>query len=457
MNILMPAMSPTMESGTLAKWLVTVGARIKAGDIIAEIETDKATMEVEATDDGVIAEILVPAGTEDVPVQTPIARLGTGAMDLAADTTPSVDHAPPDREPVGAAQIAPSAELVLAPSARRLVEEHGLDPASLTATGKNGRVTKGDALAAVAQTATRLREISPLALKIAGQMGLDLSRVEGSGVGGRILKADIIAPRPRTPARATELAPPPPAADPDHAVTSRPGARQDDLAATLVPLDGMRKTIARRMTDSFRDVPHFPLTIDVELDDLLAARAEINRALEGRGVKVSVNDMVIKAAAVALCRVPEVNASYSAEGILRHRTVDIAMAVAIPDGLITPIVRTCEAKGLAQIATETRDLAERARARKLKPEEFQGGTFSVSNLGMFAIKSFSSIINAPQGAILSVGAAQQRPIVRDGQIAVATTMSITLTCDHRVMDGMSGSRWLEAFKALVEFPLGLAV
>jgi pyruvate dehydrogenase E2 component (dihydrolipoamide acetyltransferase) len=230
-----------------------------------------------------------------------------------------------------------------------------------------------------------------------------------------------------------------------------------DGSYDLVPLDGMRKTVARRMTESFRDVPHFPLTLDLEIDGLLAARARINKLLESQGVKVSVNDLVIKAAAVALKQVPEANASYSPEGIAMHHHADIAIAVALEHGLITPIIRAAETKGLAQIAKEAKDLAERARSRKLKPEEFQGGTFSVSNLGMFGIKTFASIINEPQGAILSVGAGEQRAVVKNGELAVATVMSVTLTCDHRVVDGAIGARWLAAFKALIEEPLTMIV
>jgi pyruvate dehydrogenase E2 component (dihydrolipoamide acetyltransferase) len=230
-----------------------------------------------------------------------------------------------------------------------------------------------------------------------------------------------------------------------------------DGSYDLIPLDGMRKTVARRMSDSFRDVPHFPLTIDLEIDGLLASRAKINAMLEKQGVKVSVNDLVIKAAAVALKQVPEANASYSPEGIAMHHNADIAMAVAIEGGLITPIIRKAETKGLAQIAVEAKDLAERARTRKLKPDEFQGGTFSVSNLGMFGIKSFGSIINEPQGCILSVGAGEQRPVVKNGQLAIATVMTVTLSCDHRVVDGATGARWLQAFKALIEDPITMIV
>ena len=284
-------------------------------------------------------------------------------------------------------------------------------------------------------------------------MGVDLSSLAGSGPHGRIILADVDGAKPGQ-ARALAAG--------GHAEAPRQIQSLEQMGIPsgsydLIPLDGMRKTVARRMTDSFRDVPHFPLNIDLEIDGLLAGRAKINAMLEGEGVKVSVNDLVIKAAAIALKRVPEANASYTPDGIAMHHHADIAMAVAVPGGLITPIIRSAETKGLAQIATEAKDLAERARTKKLKPEEFQGGTFSISNLGMFGIKSFASIINEPQGAILSVGAGEKRPVVRGDQIAIATIMSVTLTCDHRVVDGAVGARWLAAFKALIEDPITMIV
>jgi pyruvate dehydrogenase E2 component (dihydrolipoamide acetyltransferase) len=278
--------------------------------------------------------------------------------------------------------------------------------------------------------------------------------VQGSGPHGRIIKRDVEGATPQAAKPAAGAA----------AAASAPRQAQTlaqmgipDGSYDLIPLDGMRKTVARRMTDSFRDVPHFPLTIDLEIDGLLASRAKINAMLEKQGVKVSVNDLVIKAAAVALKQVPEANASYSPEGIAMHHNADIAMAVAIEGGLITPIIRKAETKGLAQIAVEAKDLAERARTRKLKPDEFLGGTFSVSNLGMFGIKSFGSIINEPQGCILSVGAGEPRPVVKNGQLAIATVMTVTLSCDHRVVDGATGARWLQAFKALIEDPITMIV
>ena len=287
--------------------------------------------------------------------------------------------------------------------------------------------------------------------------------MKGSGPHGRIIRRDVegleAAPAKAQPATQPAAAPKP-AAAPAEAPRKVASLEQMGIAPgsyDLVPLDGMKKTIARRMTDSFRDVPHFPLTIDLEIDQLLAARAKINGMLEKDGVKVSVNDMVIKAAAVALKRQPDANASYTPEGIARHHHADIAVAVAIDGGLITPIVREAETKGLAEIAAEMKDLAERARTRKLKPEEFQGGTFSISNLGMFGIRSFASIINEPQGAILSVGVGEKRPVVRGDELAVATVMTVTLTCDHRVVDGAIGARWLTVFKALVEDPITMIV
>jgi pyruvate dehydrogenase E2 component (dihydrolipoamide acetyltransferase) len=431
-DILMPALSPTMEEGTLAKWHVKKGDTVKSGDVIAEIETDKATMEVEAVDEGVIEDVLVPEGTEGVKVNTPIARLsGEG-------------EAPAPKAEVPKAEAAKSAQ---APAA----------PATPPATASTPPAASS---APAPKPAGERIFASPLARRIAEQKGVDLAAVQGSGPHGRIIKADVEAARPgqAKPAAA--------ATSPSAASASALAPRQvqslaqmgiPDGSYDLVPLDGMRKTVARRMTDSFRDVPHFPLSLDLEIDALLAARVKINAMLEPQGIKVSVNDLVIKAAAIALKQVPEANASYSPEGIAMHHHADIAMAVALEHGLITPIIRSAELKGLAQIATEAKDLAARARAKKLKPEEFQGGTFSVSNLGMFGIKSFASIINEPQGAILSVGAGEKRPVVRGDQLAVATVMTVTLTCDHRVVDGAIGARWLAAFKILIEDPITMIV
>ncbi|MCA6225332.1 MAG: pyruvate dehydrogenase complex dihydrolipoamide acetyltransferase [Phenylobacterium sp.] len=413
-DILMPALSPTMEEGILAKWLVKVGDSVRSGDVVAEIETDKATMEVEAVDEGVVEALLVAEGTEAVKVNTPIARLsGEGAAPVAAPSPP----------PTVAAQ---------APQRPELVRE-----STVLAKG-SGRIFA-----------------SPLARRLAAERGLDLATLTGSGPHGRIIRADVEAAgaSPRAAAQATAAAPAPASVPAD----SLAQLGYPDDSYTLVPLDGMRRTVARRLTESARDIPHFPLTIDVEIDALLAARTRINGLLEPRGIKVSVNDLVIKAAALALRQVPEANASFTPEGIALHRHADISMAVAVEGGLITPILRRAEQKGLADIAQEAKDLAERARNRKLKPEEFQGGSFSISNLGMFGIRQFGSIINPPQGAILSVGAGEARAVIRDGQVVSRTLMTVTLTCDHRVIDGAIGARWLAAFRALIEEPVTMIV
>ncbi|WP_374274239.1 pyruvate dehydrogenase complex dihydrolipoamide acetyltransferase [Brevundimonas sp.] len=423
-DILMPALSPTMEEGVLAKWHVKVGDTVSAGDVIAEIETDKATMEVEAVDEGEVLEILVEAGTEGVKVNTPIARLSgddvapapkkddakaepAKAKEAQKSEAPAKSDVKPAQSPDTKAQAAPTKDgerIFASPLARRLAKEAGLDLASLKGTGPHGRIVKAD--------------------------------IESVGKGGAKASASASAP----------------AAEPRKVQS----LEQQGIPAgsyDLVPLDGMRKAIARRLTDSFRDVPHFPLTIDCDIDGLLAARARVNAIMEKDGVKVSVNDFVIKASAMALKAVPEANASYTPEGIAMHHNADVAMAVAIDGGLITPIIRKAETKSLRQISAESKDLAKRARDRKLKPDEFQGGTFSVSNLGMFGIKSFASIINEPQGAIMSVGAGEQRPVVKNGQLAVATVMTVTLTCDHRVVDGAVGAKFLQVFKQMIEDPV----
>ena len=434
-DVLMPALSPTMQEGALAKWHVKVGDQVKSGDVIAEIETDKATMEVEAADEGKVEAILVPAGTPNVKVNTPIARLA--GEDETAAPAPKAE-APPAPKPA-AAQSAQGPAVKPAPQ-----------PAAAEQSAPGERVLA-----------------SPLARRIAEEKGIELSKVQGSGPHGRIVSADIATAKPAA-ASAQAAAPAPsaaaapaakPAAAPAAAPAAKPGTSSIEQygippgSYDLKPLDMMRKTVARRLSDSFRDIPHFPLTVDLEIDALLAARTKINAVLEKQGVKVSVNDLVLKASALALKQVPDANASFSPEGIAYHHHADISMAVAIDGGLITPIIFRAEEKSLAQIATEAKDLAERARAKKLKPEEFMGGTFSVSNLGMFGIKVFGSIINPPQGAILSVGVGEKRPIVRGDQLAVATIMTVTLTCDHRVVDGAVGARWLEAFKRLIEDPI----
>ena len=424
-DILMPALSPTMEEGVLAKWHVKAGDTVKAGDVIAEIETDKATMEVEAVDEGEVAEIVVPEGSEGVKVNSVIARLK--GEDGAAAPAPKAEPKSDVEAPVKAekAEAAPAkAEAPKTELAKAAASAKSEDSARIFA--------------------------SPLARRIASQNGVDLKSIKGTGPHGRIVKRDVEGAKGGSAVAASLAAT---AGGESRKVQSLAQMGIPDGSYDLVPLDGMRKAIARRLTDSFRDVPHFPLTIDCEIDGLLAARAKVNAMLEKDGIKVSVNDFVLKASAMALKAVPEANASYSPEGIAMHHNADVAMAVAIDGGLITPIIRKAETKSLRQIATESKDLAKRARDRKLKPDEFQGGTFSVSNLGMFGIKHFASIINEPQGAIMSVGAGEQRPVVKDGQLAVATVMTVTLTCDHRVVDGAVGARFLQVFKAMIEDPV----
>ncbi|HTK35457.1 MAG TPA: pyruvate dehydrogenase complex dihydrolipoamide acetyltransferase [Caulobacteraceae bacterium] len=418
-DILMPALSPTMEEGKLSKWNIKPGDTVEAGQVIAEIETDKATMEVEAVDEGVVDAILVPEGTDGVKVNTPIARLkgeGEAASSAPAPLQSTTPTAPPPQA-VEQKPAAPPASSAPAPPK----------------TNGSARVFA-----------------SPLARRIAAQKGVDLSAVKGSGPHGRIVKADVEGAKPGAPRPAAATAAGPAAVS---QVKSLEQLGIPPGSYDLVPLDGMRKTIARRLTESFRDIPHFPLSIDLEIDRLLEARGKINAALEKSGVKVSVNDLLIKASAMALKAVPDANASFTAEGIAKHHHADVAVAVAIDGGLITPIIREAENRSLADISKAMKDLAARARDRKLKPEEFQGGTFSLSNLGMFGIKNFASIINEPQGMILSVGAGEERPVVRKGQLAVATVMSVTLTCDHRVVDGATGAKWIQAFKTYVEDPI----
>ncbi|MFZ1990495.1 MAG: pyruvate dehydrogenase complex dihydrolipoamide acetyltransferase [Alphaproteobacteria bacterium] len=432
--ILMPALSPTMEEGTLAKWHVKVGDQVKSGDVIAEIETDKATMEVEAVDEGKVGELVVPEGTENVKVNAPIAIL-LGEGESMADAK-------------AAAKSAPAPTAAKSPSPRPPDQVGGrLSPRE---RGEGGNIVTlapagGEGRARGRASSDERTFASPLARRMAEQQGIDIAAVVGSGPHGRIVRRDVETAKPG----GMPLAARAPAAAPAHKL---PAAALPVGSYDEVPLDGMRRTIARRLAESFRDVPHFPLTIDLEIDKLLAVRKELNAKLE-ENERFSVNDMVIRASALALKKVPDANASFTEKAIIKHHHADISVAVAIPGGLITPIIFQAENKGLSEIAREMKDLAARARERKLKPEEFQGGTFSVSNLGMFGIKDFASIINEPQGAILSVGAGEPRPVVKNGALAIATVMSVTLTCDHRVVDGATGARWLAAFKKLIEDPM----
>jgi pyruvate dehydrogenase E2 component (dihydrolipoamide acetyltransferase) len=437
-NILMPALSPTMTEGKLAKWLKSEGDEVKAGDVIAEIETDKATMEVEAVDEGKLQKILVPAGTEAVKVNEPIAIiLGEGEDPSAAAAPAPKPSAPPAAKPAPAPQtMAPQA---MAPQAAAS-SQPGAAPQAAPAR------TEGERIFA-----------SPLARRLAAEGGIDLRGLNGSGPHGRIVKADIEAAQARGPAPKPAAAPAP-AAPP--ALAPAPALSAAAIAGTtpyhLVPATTMRKVIARRMVEAKQQVPHFYLSIDCEIDQLLKLRADLNAKAPEKGedaFKLSVNDFVIRAAALALRKTPAANAAYSEEGAVMFDAVDISVAVAIPGGLITPIVRGADHKGLAAISNEMRSLASKAKEGKLKPEEFQGGTFSISNLGMYGIREFQAVINPPQGAILAVGAGEQRPVVRGGALAVATVMTCTLSVDHRVLDGAIGAEFLAAFKKLIEDPI----
>ncbi len=418
-NITMPALSPTMEEGTLSKWLVKVGDTIESGDIIAEIETDKATMEVEAIDEGVVAKIFVEAGTENVAVNSVIAVIAEDGEDAAS------------------AIASASAETALTQS-------------SATAPAPTAAVATPVTSIAAPQSAKGDRvKASPLARRIAANKGIDLAGITGTGPHGRIVKRDLndlsagkVAASASVPATVDGL--------------FLPQILDDRIYAPdsyeLKPLDGMRKIVARRLATSFMQVPHFPLNVDIVLDHLLISRTAINAAA-AKGIKISVNDMLIKAAAMALMDEPDCNASYTDNGIAYHKHANVSVAVAIDGGLITPVVFSAEGKGLADISVEMKDLAARARERKLKPQEYTGGTFSISNLGMFGIKSFGSIINQPEGMILSVGAGEKRAVVADdGSIVAKTIMTVTLSCDHRVIGGAEGAKWLQAFKRYVETP-----
>ena len=435
-NILMPALSPTMTEGRLAKWLKKEGDAVKAGDVIAEIETDKATMEVEAVDEGKLQKILVPAGTDGVPVNAPIAVL------LGEDEDPSATAAPAPAPKVAAPApkpaAAPAPAVAPAPAAKP-------SPAAAPQVAA-APLEKGERVFA-----------SPLARRIAADKGVDLKSIAGSGPHGRIVKADVEAAKPGAAKPAAAPVSPKPAA-PAPAGATTAAAVAAGIAHHVVPHTSMRRAIARRLTESKQQVPHFYLTLDCEIDALMKLRADLNAKApeKGDGVyKLSVNDFVIRAAAAALRKVPAANAAWSDEGVVMFDAVDISVAVAIPGGLITPIIRHADGKGLAAISNEMKGLAARAKEGKLKLEEFQGGTFSISNLGMFGIKDFAAVINPPQGCILAVGAGEQRPVVKNNALAIATVMSVTLSVDHRVVDGAVGAEFLASFKKLIEDPITL--
>ena len=449
-NILMPALSPTMEKGNLAKWLKKEGDKVKSGDVIAEIETDKATMEVEAVDEGTIAKILVPEGTQDVPVNDVIAVLAGDGEDVKAAGA-SAGKAPPK-----AVAEAPAPKPVAPPAA--------VSPA-LAATPKPvpAATPAPRAVAAAPQTNGHGRIFSsPLARRLAKEAGIDLSRIAGSGPHGRVIAHDVeeaksgrgLKAPPAAPSPAPALAPS--MSDQQILALFEPGSYE------IVPHDNMRRTIAQRLTASVQSVPHFYLTIDCDIGKLIAAREEINKAAPTDKdkkplYKLSVNDFVIKAMAVALQRVPNCNVSWTEGGMVKHRHSDIGVAVAMPGGLITPIVRKAETKSLSVISGEMKDFAARARARKLKPEEYQGGTTAVSNLGMYGIKDFTAVINPPHATILAVGTSEERPVVRAGKIEIAHMMSVTLSCDHRAVDGALGAELIGAFKQLIENPVMMMV
>lgn len=445
-KITMPALSPTMEEGNLAKWLVKEGDKVSAGDVIAEIETDKATMEVEAVDEGIVAKLVVPAGTESVKVNALIAVLAEDGEDVAEAAKAASGDAPaaaPKAE--AAAPVSAPAPVAAAPAAT---------PAPAAAAP--APVAKGERLFA-----------SPLARRVAKDAGVELAAVSGTGPHGRIIRKDVeaaIASGVKAPAKPVASA-----AAPQIAVSGASDEATlkmfEEGSYELVPHDGMRKVIARRLMESKLTVPHFYLTIDCELDALLALRSQLNAAApmiksdkgEVPAYKLSVNDLVIKATALALRDIPEANVSWTDAGMVKHKHADVGVAVSIPGGLITPIVRGAETKALSAISNEMKDLAKRARDRKLKPSEYQGGTTSVSNLGMFGVKDFAAIINPPHATIFAVGAGEQRAVVKNGELAVATVMSVTLSTDHRAVDGALAAELAKVFKNYIENPLGMLV
>lgn len=439
-EIKMPALSPTMEEGTLAKWLVKEGDTVKSGDIMAEIETDKATMEFEAVDEGVIAKILVAEGSDNVKVGTVIAILAEEGEDASSVQAPSKSETPAPAKPMPTDPTDPNKTGSEAKPAERTVEQaedHG-KPADSGKPASNG----GRAIA------------SPLARRIASQKGLDLSAVTGSGPNGRIVKADVENAQPGQAKTAA------PAASASAETASAPAAAPKPAQVPDIPheaskLSNMRKTIARRLTESKQQVPHIYLTVDIRLDALLKLRGELNAGLESRGVKLSVNDMLIKALGVSLMAVPKCNVMFTPDQLISFKRADISVAVSTPAGLITPIVSEADTRSLSSISTTMKDLATRARDNKLQPHEFQGGTASISNMGMFGIKQFEAVINPPQGMILAIGAGEKRPYIVDDQLGVATVMSATGSFDHRAIDGADGAELMKVFKELVERPLAM--
>jgi pyruvate dehydrogenase E2 component (dihydrolipoamide acetyltransferase) len=450
-NILMPALSPTMEKGNLAKWLKKEGDKVKSGDVIAEIETDKATMEVEAVDEGTIAKIVVPEGTQDVAVNDVIAVLAGDGEDVKAAGA-------------GAASAPPKAAAApAAPAAAKPAPAPAAAPAPKAATPPPAAAPTPQAAAPAAQTNGQGRIFSsPLARRLAKEAGIDVARINGSGPHGRVIARDVEGAKSGKGLKA-------PAAAPAGAPSIAPGmsdqqirALYEDGSYEVIPHDGMRRTIAQRLTASTQTIPQFYLTMDCNIGLLVEAREQINAAApkdkDGKSAyKLSVNDFVIKALALALQRIPNANVSWTEGGMLKHKHSDVGVAVAMPGGLITPIIRKAETKPVSVISAEMKDFAARARARKLKPEEYQGGTTAVSNLGMYGIKDFTAVINPPHATILAVGAGEQRPIVKNGKVEIAEIMSVTMTCDHRAVDGALGAELIGAFKRLIENPVLMVV
>ncbi|KQM13116.1 branched-chain alpha-keto acid dehydrogenase subunit E2 [Sphingomonas sp. Leaf24] len=447
-EIKMPALSPTMEEGTLAKWLVKEGDTVKSGDIMAEIETDKATMEFEAVDEGTIGKVLIAEGTDNVKVGAVIAILLEEGEDASAiDAAPTKAETPEPADDQFKGKPDPTdpnktgSEAAPAPAG---TSDHGRPAGAGAAQSDGGRV-----------------KASPLARRIAADKGLELSGIAGSGPNGRIVKADVENAKPgAASAPKTESAAPAPSA----AATPAPVAEapkpaavwfDDSIPHTVEKLSNIRKTIARRLTESKQQVPHIYLTVDIRLDALLKLRGDLNKSLDARGVKLSVNDLLIKALGVALENSPKCNVTFLGNEMVQYSRADVSVAVSTPTGLITPIIRDAANKGVAKISTEMKDLGRRAKENKLKPEEYQGGTASLSNMGMFGIKQFEAVINPPQGMILAVGAGEKRPYIVDDALGVATVMTATGSFDHRAIDGADGAEMLKLFKALVESPLGL--
>jgi pyruvate dehydrogenase E2 component (dihydrolipoamide acetyltransferase) len=453
-NILMPALSPTMEKGNLAKWLKKEGDKVKSGDVIAEIETDKATMEVEAVDEGTLAKIVVPEGTQDVSVNDVIAVLAGDGEDVKAAGA-SAASAPPKAAPTAEAPATAKPVPTLAPAAA---------PAAKAATPPAAAPVPQAAAAAPQANGHARIFSSPLARRLAREAGIELALITGSGPHGRVIARDVAEARSgkglKAPAGAPSIAP-------GGAVAPGMSDKQiralfEDGSYEVIPHDGMRRTIAQRLTASVQTVPHFYLTMDCDIGKLVAAREEINATApkdkDGKAAyKLSVNDFVIKALAIALQRIPNANVSWTDGGMLKHRHSDVGVAVAMPGGLITPIIRKAETKPISVISAEMKDFAVRARARKLKPEEYQGGTTAVSNLGMYGIKDFTAVINPPHATILAVGTGEERAIVRNGKVEVAQIMSVTLSCDHRAVDGALGAELIGAFKMLIENPVMMVV